>query len=304
MHPAGERRVGGQRGVRGEVVARVVGGGQHLDAEPLEQGARPVGVLRQPLGDLVVDRRRRWPPRAARSRRRSRPAPPPASTGRGAAEHRPVLAQQPPRPRRASASVSGPRPDAELGQRHPGGVQQPGHVVVRGDEQGAGSGNGTSSTSMRASTWPCGDTIGRSRTASYSRRATARTPGIGRQQPVGVQDEGRGLAWADARRASRSLAIGCHQLPRPLAAGPRAAEGGAHDRTPARRRPRGRRRIGGPDEVLAEDEVAAFVAEQLAAGGPRRPQRLRGRPRRAPAAARCRCCSPPCTARWTAGSAG
>ena len=46
MTRAGEGRVGGERGVRGQVVARVVGGGQHLDAEALVQRPRPVGVRR------------------------------------------------------------------------------------------------------------------------------------------------------------------------------------------------------------------------------------------------------------------
>ena len=57
--PAAEAGVRGERRVRGQVVARVVGRGQHLDAEPLEQRARAVVVRGQALGDLVVDRIRR-----------------------------------------------------------------------------------------------------------------------------------------------------------------------------------------------------------------------------------------------------
>jgi hypothetical protein len=44
--PRGDRRIGRQSGVRRQVVGGVVGGGQEVDAEPLEQGSRPVtGIL-------------------------------------------------------------------------------------------------------------------------------------------------------------------------------------------------------------------------------------------------------------------
>src|SRR6185312_16933056 len=42
------------RGVMSEVIERRFGRGEHLDAEPLEEGARAKGVLRQALGDAVV----------------------------------------------------------------------------------------------------------------------------------------------------------------------------------------------------------------------------------------------------------
>ena len=54
-HAAGERRVGGERCVHREVVHGVVGGGEHLDAEALEQGARAVRGVAESSGDLVVD---------------------------------------------------------------------------------------------------------------------------------------------------------------------------------------------------------------------------------------------------------
>ena len=67
-------------------------------------------------------------------------------------------------------------------------MQQPGDVVVGGDEQGCRVGEGVVvEPATVASTWPCGEMSGRSRTASYSRRAIART-GVGGQQPVGVQE--------------------------------------------------------------------------------------------------------------------
>ena len=51
--------------------------------------------------------------------------------------------------------------------------------------------------------------------------------------------------------------------------------------------------------MLAEDRVRAFVAEQLAGGGPRRPQRLRGRPRRHPQLPAAAAARRPSTARCT-----
>src|SRR5699024_1358297 len=54
--PAGEGGVRGESVVRGEIVDRVVGGGQHGDVELVEQGAGPVLGPGELLGDLVVQR--------------------------------------------------------------------------------------------------------------------------------------------------------------------------------------------------------------------------------------------------------
>ena len=132
--PARPGRVGGERGVRGQVVARVVRGGQHRDPEPLVERPRPVGVGGQPLGQLVVDRVGRVRRRARRdvedvTQLRLQPV-----AHRGAAVDVPVRAQQPPHlpglrlGKRAAAH-------AKLVQRDAAGVQQPGDVVVRGHEQ-------------------------------------------------------------------------------------------------------------------------------------------------------------------------
>jgi hypothetical protein len=53
--PPGPGRVGGEGGMRGQVVAGIVGSGQHLDAEPVIQRPWPIAVLGQPVGHLVVD---------------------------------------------------------------------------------------------------------------------------------------------------------------------------------------------------------------------------------------------------------
>ena len=127
-------RVGRERGVRGQVVARVVGGGQHRDLEPLIERPRPIGVGRQPLGQLVVDR-------VGRRRRRAHPDVEDVAqlrlqpvAHRCAAVGIPVRTQQPPH---LPGLLLGQRTTAhaELVEPNSVGMQQPGHVVVRGHEQ-------------------------------------------------------------------------------------------------------------------------------------------------------------------------
>ena len=132
-HAAAEGRVGGERGVRGQVVARVVGGGEHLDVEALEQRPRPEGRLGEARGELRRRARPRSRPTAAARRRRSPRARARASTARAC------------RGRRASARTGAATPratglrqrraDAEHLERDAGGVQQPRHVVVGRDQQ-------------------------------------------------------------------------------------------------------------------------------------------------------------------------
>ena len=115
---------------------RVVRGGEHLDAEPART-APAAGTSARPT--------------ARRSGRRSRPPSRPTAVAstpkmsrqlalepvphRGAAEDVPVRAQQPPRRPATAPRASGPWPTPSASSGDPAGVQQPGDVVVRGDEQ-------------------------------------------------------------------------------------------------------------------------------------------------------------------------
>jgi hypothetical protein len=221
--PAVPGGVRGERAVRREVVAGVVGGGQDLDAEAPEQGAGPEGVVGEPLGDPVVD-----PVRAVRARTlgdaedlgqlRLEPVP-----DGGAAEDGPVRAQPAPHgPRlglrqRAAAH-------AQLRQGHAGGVQQPGHVVVRGDQQARRVGErcvvgqqpgvhvtvrGEDRQLPHALVEPAGERAG---------------PRVGRQQTVGGRQERDGGSWHAVKcgTAGPRAAIGCHELPGVLAVRPPA----------------------------------------------------------------------------------
>jgi hypothetical protein len=133
-HAPRPRRVGGERGVRRQVVARVVGGREHRDPEPLEERARPVRVLGEPVRDVVVDRVRRVRGRTLRdledlSQLRLQP-----EAHRRAAVHVPVRAQQSPHLARA---VLGERTlaDAERVEADARRMQQPRHVVIGRHEQ-------------------------------------------------------------------------------------------------------------------------------------------------------------------------
>jgi hypothetical protein len=134
QHPSGHRGVVADGRVVGQVVARVVRGGQHLDAEALQQRPRPEVGPAHRRRDLVVDRV---------GGGGGRPYGHPEDLGelalqpepaRRAAEGVPVGAQRPPgRPR----PVGGCRAaGAEALQRNAVGMQQPGDVVVGGDQQG------------------------------------------------------------------------------------------------------------------------------------------------------------------------
>ena len=133
-HAAGPRRVGGQRRVRGEVVARVVGGGQHRDPEPLEQGARPEGGLGEAGRQLVVDRVRRVGGRTALDAEDLHQLVlEPVPDGR-AAEHVPVGAHPPPDVPRLRLGRGRLR-DTERVERDARRVQQARHVVVGRHQQ-------------------------------------------------------------------------------------------------------------------------------------------------------------------------
>ena len=111
---------------------------------------------------------------------------------------------------RASSSAAAPCPTPSASSGTPVGVQQPGHVVVRASRTGvAGSGNGSSSSSSRGSTCPCGE-IDRQVAHGVVQPPRDRAhPGLGRQQPVGMQRErGDGAVMPTYRRAG--AAIGCH----------------------------------------------------------------------------------------------
>jgi hypothetical protein len=117
-----------------QVVRRVVGRGQHLDAEPLVERAGTELRGRDPLGDRVVERV------GGLGRRREVEAEDVGEPGlepqlhRGPAVRGPVRAQEAER-RARRLGVEPALPDAEVGERDPLRVQHPGHVVVRGDEQ-------------------------------------------------------------------------------------------------------------------------------------------------------------------------
>jgi hypothetical protein len=137
-HPAAGTApaVGFELGVPAQLVQRRLGGGQHLDAELLEQRARPEARLGEPGGDLVVD---------GVAGRRAEPGGDPEDRGerafqpeprRRAAEQVPVVREQPPdRPGVGLDRGTGTAGHAEAGDRDALAEQHPGDVVVRHDEQ-------------------------------------------------------------------------------------------------------------------------------------------------------------------------
>jgi hypothetical protein len=135
QHPAVPVRVGGQRPVVAQVVGRVVGGGQRGQVERAVQRAGPVARLGQPPGQLVEQlvggvRTRLHPHLEHIVQLRLQPLP-----GRRSQEQRPVRAEGAPhlpRPGRRAAPLAVGQPEPLQG--HPVGVQQPGDVVVRGDQ--------------------------------------------------------------------------------------------------------------------------------------------------------------------------
>ena len=133
-HPARPRRVSGERGVRGQVVARIVGGGEHLDPEPIEEGARPVRVLGEPVGELVVDRVRGLRGRSLRHAEDLGELGLQPEAHRRSAEDVPMRAQRAPDlARRRLVELA--LPDAERVKLHAARVQQARHVVIGRDEQ-------------------------------------------------------------------------------------------------------------------------------------------------------------------------
>ncbi len=279
-HPRRPGRVRGQRGVRRQVVARVVGGGQHRDAEPLEQGPGPVGRLGQAVGDLVVDRvggRRRRPRRRPR---RCRPARPPASTAPACRGTRPSARTA------AATAVAGrrlgqrPCADAELVQRDAAGVQQPGHVVVGRDEQRRRVGERLVVEQQARVDVPVrGDrSAGRAPPRTAGGRSP-RTPGSAGSSRSGCSVERRQAAVTTVCWRCRPVACRLCPAHRPERACQRLE---ATMTRPGRATATRRGQIGGADQVLTDDEVRAFVADQLGARRPGRPQRLRARPGRHP----------------------
>lgn len=130
-HPTAQRRLRrrGEAGVRGQRVERVVRRREHLDAEPAEQAARPVVRPPQHGGDLVEE--------GVRVARRRLPdaedvvqfAGDPVAAG-GAGERRPARAEGAP-----DVPCRRLRGRPQPVQSGPVGMQQPGDVVVRGDEE-------------------------------------------------------------------------------------------------------------------------------------------------------------------------
>jgi hypothetical protein len=95
-HPAGPGGIGSERGVGGQVVARIVRRGQGGDAEPLVQRPRPVLRLAQTLGNLVVDTVGRCRRRTLRHLEDLRQLGLEPVAHRGGAINLPVLAQATP----------------------------------------------------------------------------------------------------------------------------------------------------------------------------------------------------------------
>ncbi len=137
-----ERPVGGQGVVHGEVVERVVGGGEHLDPELLEKGAGPEARLAKPRLDEVeqpvgVLGRRMLVDAEQLHERVLQPVP-----RRGAGVEVPVLAEGAPHRARRRGRPSRRIRDAETCEVDAGRVHQPRDVVVEPDEQLGGVSEG------------------------------------------------------------------------------------------------------------------------------------------------------------------
>ena len=204
--------------------------------------------------------------------------------------------------------VGGQRPaaDAELVQRHAVRVQQPGHVVVRGDQQrGRVRERHVVGQPLRAHVAvrgddrqvphrvvePPGDVAG-----GRDRRAAA-GPG------ASVSGASCHRRWsAPARRRGNRLP---HVAAAPLPGARQQVQGGRMTHT-ARPRPasRGRPADRGRDDRARRGPGHAVRRGAARRGRPRRAQRLRAGARRRPGPARCRCCCARCTARCTGASAG
>ena len=284
-HAARPARVGGERVVGREVVAR----DRRWWPAPRSGSARRAraGGRRPRRGARRAGRRSRPPcPRDGRSATskisaelRLQP-----EAHRRAAEDGPVLAQPPPdRARGVLGERPWPTPSASSGT--PDGVQQPRHVVIGRDEQRRGV-----RERLVVEQQARIDVAVRRDDRQLAHRLVE-PPGdrarlrVGGQQPVRVQREHGVLVDGHARTTSAPLA------PTEV------------DMTSQMRRHRRRQRIGsaGPTRSSPRSEIRAFVHEQLAAVD------LDGRSvcvlvRTAPAASRCRCCWPRSTPRCTGAS--
>ena len=225
-------RVGGEGGVRGQVVAGVVGGGQHLDAEPVVQRPRPVAVLGQPVGHLVVDGVGRLGGGAHRhledlGQLRLQPVP----DGRAAVDV-PVRAEQPPHLARLGLGELAAA-HAERVQWDPAGVQQPGHVVVGRHQQARRVGE-----RLVVEEQPRVDVAvrGQDRQVAHGLVEPPRDrpdPGLRGKQPVRVEPErGRSVGHAlmvgvPTRRDNRLPVVAARALP--AAADPSRLEGAGPD---------------------------------------------------------------------------
>ena len=260
-----------------------------LDPEALEERTRPVGVLGEPVGELVVDRVRASARTAAPSRRRSPPARPPARSAPACRGRRPSARTARRQTSRDAVLVERAPADAEGVQRHAARVQQARHVVVGRDEQAS---PGPRTARRRAAAADrrgrAARSIGRSRDGLVQPPRDRAHAGLRRQQPVRMEPErhsGAGHATHSAHRRPAS-AISCHGggTLRPSWR-PDGSDDHARDD-----RPSARRGSAGPIASSARTQVRAFVHEQLAARRPRRRAACACSSPTAPAAARCRSC--------------
>ena len=135
---------------------------------------------------------------------------------RGAAEGRPVLAEQPPGAPRRRPRPAAPRRRRGRRAARPGRAAAGRRSGPARSSSDVGSANGMSSASHCGGTCPCGEMIGSGAVAAYSRRAMSRVRRVGGQQPVGVRGEVMPVMRGRPRRAARPrVATSCRgALPR------------------------------------------------------------------------------------------
>ena len=235
------------------------------------------------LGHLVVDRV------GGLLRRARRDAEDPGQLGlepeahRRAPEQVPAFAQQPPRrPRRGFGERA--RPDPEGVEPDPVGVQQPGHVVVGRHEQRRRVGErlivaaAAADRRGRAARSPAGRA-----TASYSRRAIARSPGSAGSSRSGCRHRSRDWHSHKPNRTGGSVLRQRH----PGVPGAPAECGCRHGQT-AGPAATGVAQIGGAERRPHRARDPGVRARPARRRAPRRAQRLRagaGRHPQLPAAA-------------------
>ena len=281
----------------GQVVARVVGGGQHLDAEALEQRARPEVGSAQRARRSGRRSRRRWPRTAGRSPRRCRRARSPARTGSACRGRRPSGCTAPARPRgrRPASSAAPPAPRSSSGT--PCGVQQPDDVVVGGDQQRGRVAErdvlgdplrrhvpvrGDDRQVAHRGVEPTGDAAGRRARPGGAGPDGAAT--LHRSSPDGPPP-GRGRA----ERLPEVAAVPsspCQPVRRVAKVWPMTLIGEVPPGLGGARPPGS----GTPRPSSTRTRSPAFVQRAARRPPVRRAQRLRAGARRAPGPARCRCC--------------